>query len=225
MSTSAPTAPRKVTLLDDVDWHWHGSLDFAAGDALNLRDAEACATGAPPCVRLFTPAAAVLTLGRRVHDVASAGLADTVARCEAAEIAVLEVDRGGQATLHLPGQLVALIAVPCTRLQLTELVDTLLDGAAAVARSHGLQPERGAGLDTGLWLDGQKLASVGLRHQGGVARHGLALNCAIDPALSATLVLCGHRGRGYVDLRAAGRSSDLSAIVQELVSAWRLAAR
>ena len=210
-------------LLSGLPWCWHGDQPFATMAAKNLEDAVACVAGAGPLVRFFSPNDTVLTLGRRVHDPARVGLSTTVARCAARGVTVLPVDRGGQATLHLPGQVVALLAVPCQRVELAGLVAALLDGAERVARLHGQHPDRGQAQDTGLWLHGRKLVSIGLRHQTGVARHGLAFNVAVDTALSREFVLCGHADSGYSDLNASPRSPLLVDVARQLATAWNLA--
>ncbi len=152
----------------------------------------AVAAGASGSVLLFEPAAPVFTLGRRAREGADrAALAATVALCAARGIDILEVDRGGLGTLHLPGQLVVFVAVPCGRAQIAALVDELLATAQRTAAALGVPSVVGAEDRIGLWHPTGKLASIGLRHAIGVARHGLALGVDLPAAASDGLLLCG----------------------------------
>ncbi|MCO4761005.1 MAG: hypothetical protein KC502_05840 [Myxococcales bacterium] len=207
-------------LLPGASWCWHGTMDFTDAVALNEADAVACVSGGTPRVRLFTPDRPTLTLGRRVHDIARAGLEETVRQCQINQIDVIEADRGGQATLHLPGQIVAFVALPCTRTEVAQLVSDLLEGAAKIASQYGVEPDWGTGVDTGLWSGGAKLVSVGLRHTDGVARHGLSFNVAIERELCRSLVLCGHSAVGYADLSSFGSAVELSVVAGQLAAAW-----
>lgn len=197
---------------------WAGRLAFTDAHALNLEHAAAAAQDGEPRLLLFEPVAAVLTLGRRVWQ--RGDLADTIAAAEAAGIPTVRADRGGQATLHLPGQLVVFVAVACDRTAIAGLVDELLDAARTIATAHGVQVTAGTGVDTGLWVGGAKLASVGLRHADGVARHGLAMNVAIDAELTPHLTLCGHRGAGYVDLAQPAQRPAVADVAKALCGAW-----
>jgi lipoyl(octanoyl) transferase len=109
-------------------------------------------------------------------------------------IALADAPRGGQATLHSPGQLVVWVAwrpiggrrgLPGLLGALeTLLIDTLADfGVAAEARQR----------EVGLWLPGtrRKIASFGLCFRGGAATHGAALNVVNDLALFRLLTPCG----------------------------------
>ena len=108
---------------------------------------------------------------------------------------VHRVSRGGEATFHGPGQLVGypiLHLDACGRdvhayLRLLELV--LID----VLAEYGVQAEAKPGL-TGVWVDQQKIASIGIGVRRWVAYHGFALN--VDPDLSyfSDIVPCGLAG-------------------------------
>ena len=181
-----------------------GRLAFAAAVERNLAEAVAVAAGEPGRLLLFEPAAPLLTLGRRAQA-APATLAESVAVCQSRGLEVLPADRGGLATLHLPGQLVVFLAVPLPSAGIRALVQHLLAAAAAVARDRGLDPHLRDDHDAGLWLGDAKLASVGLRVQRGVVLHGLALNVALDSEVLANtaypgLTLCGHANARLADL-------------------------
>jgi lipoate-protein ligase B len=86
---------------------------------------------------------------------------------------------------------VVFVAWPCERPALRALVARLLAATAAVCRDLGVEASVDLGERVGVWHATGKLASLGLAHGHGVARHGLALNLAIDDALAGGLALCG----------------------------------
>jgi len=116
---------------------------------------------------------------------------------------LFRIDRGGEVTHHLPGQLVAYPVLDLRRHQpdlhwyLRELEQVLIDVLAEL----GLTGERLPGL-TGLWLDGYKVAAIGVGCRRWITQHGLALNvnCAMDGFDQVTP--CGLVGR------RVGRLSD-----------------
>jgi lipoyl(octanoyl) transferase len=101
----------------------------------------------------------------------------------------VEVDRGGHATYHGPGQLVGYLVVDVHRLGPGDIVRRVERGliqALAVLGFPAVRRDtpRGAASLAGVWTpDHRKLASIGMRIRGGVTSHGFALN--IDPDLSA----------------------------------------
>ena len=196
--------------------------------ALNQSDARAVAAGAPAVVRLFEPAAATYALGRRAQDPTRCGeLARAVAAVGRDPITIVEVDRGGLGTLHAPGQIVAFFAVPCPRWGARQLCDEILSGIQELAHRNGRPATADLASDVGVWLDGGKLASLGLRLEDGVARHGVALNVGVDPALAAGLPLCGKTNVFMANLRDGGRPSplDLRAIARQIAAIWHLGRR
>jgi lipoyl(octanoyl) transferase len=110
----------------------------------------------------------------------------------AGDIPVVQVERGGDATWHGPGQLVG---YPILRLDPTErdvhaILRNLEDAMIATLVAVGLPGERRAGF-TGVWCRGKKLVSIGVAVHGWVTFHGFAVN--VDPDLQgfARLNPCG----------------------------------
>jgi lipoyl(octanoyl) transferase len=109
---------------------------------------------------------------------------------------LFRIDRGGEVTHHCPGQLVL---YPVLNLQrhgadlhryLRELEGVVIDLLAQL----GLQGERVEGL-TGVWLEGQKVAAIGVGARRWISQHGLALNVEADLAGFAQVVPCGIADR------------------------------
>ena len=111
------------------------------------------------------------------------------------DIPVVQIDRGGQVTYHGPGQLLVypLIDLRRRRLNVRELVVALEDAVIAYVAELGLKAQ-GSRAAPGVYVDGAKLASVGLRIRRGSSYHGLALNVALDLEPFERINVCGHRG-------------------------------
>ena len=111
------------------------------------------------------------------------------------DIPVVQIDRGGQVTYHGPGQLVIypLIDIRRRALGVRQLVVALEDAIIATVAGFGI---RAAGRRDapGVYVDGAKLASIGLRIRRGASYHGIALNVAVDLEPFRRINVCGHPG-------------------------------
>jgi lipoyl(octanoyl) transferase len=111
------------------------------------------------------------------------------------DIPVVQIDRGGQVTYHGPGQLVVypLIDIRRQGLGVRQLVVALERSVIALAASLGIQAtcERNA---PGVYVQGAKLASVGLRIRRGASYHGIALNVGVDLEPFSRINPCGYQG-------------------------------
>ncbi|HAN32085.1 MAG TPA: hypothetical protein DCQ06_10850 [Myxococcales bacterium] len=181
---------------------WLGAVDFSAAHEHNLKQSELSRRDGRARLSWFEPKTPILTLGRRLHGDRSMDIAQTLQSCGTRHIAVIEADRGGQATLHLPGQLVVFVAIPGRREEVAGVVNRLFDAVESLEQLRGIELRRGEGDQTGLWMEGSKIASAGLRVQQGVIRHGMSVNVAIDRTIVSGLTLCGHRDASYIDLRS-----------------------
>ena len=119
---------------------------------------------------------------------------------------VLRADRGGEATYHGPGQLVLYPIIDLTHhgrdiheymRRLEEVVIRALHecthGRVSASREKGL---------TGVWVDGEKVAAIGVGMRRWIAFHGVAVN--VDPDLRAfsSIVPCGIADKGVCSLRS-----------------------
>ena len=165
---------------------------------------------------MFEPANPVLTLGRRAASPdGRIVLASTIAASEEREIAVIEADRGGLATLHLPGQLVVFLALPPPTPPIRSLVVELLRSASDLAQQHGIEGAIGCDHDAGLWQGTTKLASIGLRIRRRAVQHGMSINVAIDVRMANGLTLCGHRDRAFGSLQTPDLGGDVTEQVHD----------
>lgn len=114
---------------------------------------------------------------------------------DAGGIPVVHTDRGGQVTYHGPGQLVAYLLFDLGRagLGVRALVEQL--EGAVIDLLEGLRVTAVARRDApGVYVDGRKIASLGLKLRAGRCYHGLALNVAMDLAPFRRINPCGHAG-------------------------------
>lgn len=118
-------------------------------------------------------------------------------------IPLIQVDRGGQVTYHGPGQIVAYTLIDIRRLELgvRELVMGIEDAILTVLASYGVTAQRLAGAP-GIYVDGVKIASLGLRVRKGKSFHGLALNVDMDLEPFQRINPCGLQGMQVTDLSA-----------------------
>jgi len=111
------------------------------------------------------------------------------------DIPVVAVDRGGQVTYHGPGQVVAYPLIDLRRrgLGIRELVQRLEFAVIDLLASYGIEAigRRDA---PGVYVNGCKIASLGLRVRRGCSYHGLSLNVDLDLAPFSRINPCGYPG-------------------------------
>ncbi|WP_296188601.1 lipoyl(octanoyl) transferase LipB [Pseudomonas sp. UBA1879] len=118
------------------------------------------------------------------------------------DIPVVQVDRGGQVTYHGPGQLVAYLLLDVRRLGfgvrelVTRIEHSLIDLLASYGVMAAAKPEA-----PGVYVDGAKIASLGLRIRNGRSFHGLALNVDMDLDPFKRINPCGYAGLAMTQLR------------------------
>jgi len=134
------------------------------------------------------------------------------------DIPVVQVDRGGQVTYHGPGQIVAYTLIDIKRLELgvRELVTGIEDAILAVLESYDVKAQRLAGAP-GIYVDGVKIASLGLRVRRGKSFHGLALNVNMDLEPFERINPCGFQGMQVTHL-AAFTETDFQQVEDRLIA-------
>ncbi len=168
-----------------------GLAPYLPMQALQGRLRAAVADGRLPGVLLLLEHEPVITLGSRagVHDLRDPGCATGDRAGDT--IPVVTSERGGQATLHAPGQLISYPVVPIPGRDLGEYVRGLEEAVILVLDGLGIRGERRTGRP-GVYAAGDKISSVGLRCQRWVSSHGTSLNVSIDLALFDAIVSCGE---------------------------------
>ncbi|MEM9461601.1 MAG: lipoyl(octanoyl) transferase LipB, partial [Myxococcota bacterium] len=108
-------------------------------------------------------------------------------------VEVCETPRGGQVTLHAPGQLVA---YPIIRIgwRVREHIVRLGRVASAFLGELGVDGAQFRLEHPGIWVGTHKIASIGVHVSRGVTVQGIAMNLEVDPTLFGSLVSCGLSG-------------------------------
>ena len=160
-----------------------GLVPHEVADAWQRSRAKAVAEGSAPEIVLLLEHHPVYTQGRR-------GGREHV--LQTLQAPIVDTDRGGDVTFHGPGQLVLW---PILRLRergigIATYVRGLEETAIRTAGAFGIDADRSKGRP-GVWIADRKLASVGVRVQSGVSRHGMAINCDIDLSWFDAIRACG----------------------------------
>jgi len=161
-----------------------GLMEYRKAWELQKRLVDRRAADDLPDLLLLLEHPHVITLGRRgtMEDVLDAS------------VPVVEVERGGEATYHGPGQLVGypILRLP-DRIEVKRLVTELEEVLLRTCADFGIDATR-EGPERGVWVRGKKIASIGLAVQKGVTYHGFAHNVSTDLAYFMKIRPCGHEG-------------------------------
>ncbi len=178
---------------------WLGRLPYA--EALSIQEAivsrKIAESGAPDEILLLEHEP-VYTIGR-TPDQTSLGARERLPH------AVIQINRGGQATYHGPGQLIGYPIIDLRRRgqdlhrYLRLLESALIDALAAL----GVEANRLETL-TGVWVDDRKIASIGIGVRHWVTMHGFALNVGGDLTPFNHITPCGIAG---VDITSVERET------------------
>ena len=135
------------------------------------------------------------------------------------DIPVIQVDRGGQVTYHGPGQIVAYPLIDIKRLGMgvRALVAGIEQAIIGVLRDYGVDAGVIAGAP-GVYIDGVKIASLGLRIRKGRSFHGLAFNIDMDLEPFQRINPCGFQGLQVTNLSALAKVSSLAEVEDRLVA-------
>jgi lipoyl(octanoyl) transferase len=201
-----------------------GKTPYREAWTLQRSIAARVANGELPDTVVMVEHPPVITLGRRTAD-AELHLPD------AADVDVVETDRGGKSTYHGPGQLVCYpildlnrhgrdVKKYCRDLE-SALIQTLAAFGITGARIDGL---------TGVWLEDppRKIASIGIHISRWVTTHGYALNVDLDPApFTDWITACGLEDAAFTTMaRELARPVELAdvepAAVEALVDVFGL---
>lgn len=133
-------------------------------------------------------------------------------------IPVLQVDRGGQVTYHGPGQLVLYLLLDLKRRNtgVRALVTKMEHAVIGLLGNHGVQAESRKDAP-GVYADGAKIASLGLRVRRGCCYHGLSLNVDMDLSPFSMIDPCGYRGLEVTRTKDLGIGASADRLGDELI--------
>ena len=128
------------------------------------------------------------------------------------DIPVIQIDRGGQITYHGPGQTVMYLLLDLRRagIGIRALVSLIEESVIGYLQELGIRAQ--SRIDApGVYVDGKKIASLGLRVRGGCTYHGAALNVDMDLEPFSRINPCGLVGMQMTQLRDLGVALDADA--------------
>ena len=164
---------------DTIDTSWLGLLDYQKALDLQHEHVENILSRGYQEVIMGLEHPSVITLGKRggiVHPI---------------DIPIIQTNRGGLATGHEPGQLVIypIINIQKRQLRVREWVSLLEDSCIDFFHSHGLKPNRD--IHSGIWINHQKIASIGLQIKKGISMHGISINICNTLSIFSNMIVCG----------------------------------
>lgn len=136
---------------------------------------------------------------------------------DAHDIPVIACDRGGQVTYHGPGQLVAYVLMDLQRRKwgVKKLVNTLEQAVIDLLRDYAIDARR-KDQAPGVYVEGAKIAALGLRIRRGCSYHGLSLNVDMDLTPFGYINPCGYAGLASTQLKALRADADIQEVQARL---------
>ena len=138
------------------------------------------------------------------------------------DIPVIQIDRGGQITYHGPGQTVMYLLLDLRRagIGIRALVSLIEESVIGYLQELGIRAQ--SRIDApGVYVDGKKIASLGLRVRGGCTYHGVALNVDMNLEPFSRINPCGLVGMQMTQLRDLGVALDANAAGEALAARFQ----
>jgi lipoyl(octanoyl) transferase len=134
-------------------------------------------------------------------------------------IPLVRADRGGQVTYHGPGQAIVYTLVDLERRRLTvrAMVVLIEDAVIELLGENGVSANRKAGAP-GVYVEGAKIAALGLRVRRGGCYHGVALNVDMDLSPFSDIDPCGYPGLAITQTSAHGVAANAQELGDALAS-------
>lgn len=135
------------------------------------------------------------------------------------DIPLVLTDRGGKITYHGPGQIVVYVLLDLTRhaLNIRSLVNKLEDSIIALLAQHQI-PAVAKADAPGVYVNGAKIASLGLRIKNNCCYHGLSLNVNMDLSPFSAIDPCGYRGLEVTQTQDLAMTSDFNILGEMLIN-------
>ena len=191
-----------------LEVRWLGQLPYRAAWDMQHELVAKRRAGEIPDQLLLLEHPSVLTLGRQSDP---AHILATPEDLKTRDIEVIRVERGGEVTYHGPGQLVAypIVKLAGRGILLRPFVRLLEQSMIDTAAGYGVDAGRRDG-HPGVWCDPdaatpRKLGAIGLRIEGGVSYHGIALNITTDLTDFKLIDPCGYED---ADVTSIAREAD-----------------
>lgn len=134
------------------------------------------------------------------------------------DIPLVSTDRGGKITYHGPGQIVIYLLIDLKRRGLTvrQLVSKMEEAVIAMLAEYGITAQARADAP-GVYVQGRKIASLGLRLKNGCCYHGLSLNVDMDLTPFEAIDPCGYKGLQVTQTRDLGIDCGVATLAENLL--------
>ncbi|EEG08367.1 lipoyl(octanoyl) transferase LipB [Pseudogulbenkiania ferrooxidans] len=134
------------------------------------------------------------------------------------QIEVVKCDRGGQVTYHGPGQLVVYLLIDFKRMGIgvRELVRRIEQSVIDLLAELGIEANGDVNAP-GVYVRGEKIASLGLRIKNGAVYHGLSLNVDMDLTPFSWINPCGYAGLKVTQIKDQGASLTVAETAERLL--------
>ncbi len=154
------------------------------------------------------PPVFTLGLNGKQHHILNAG-----------DIPVVPSDRGGQVTYHGPGQLVAYLLLDLKRhnLNVRSIVSLIEKSIIALLGEYGI-PAQNRKDAPGVYVNGAKIAALGLRIKQGCCYHGLSLNVDMDLEPFSRINPCGYPDMAVTQLTHFGVNENMPRVAHALLT-------
>lgn len=189
---------------------WFGSVDYAEAWSWQRELFLSRLEGDVDDTLMLLEHPPTYTLGRRA---AEADLVYDRSQRLARGISLYDVDRGGRATYHGPGQLVGYpILALGERYDVVAYLRKLEGALIRTAADFGVEATRDPD-NTGVWVGPNKIGAIGVKITRGITMHGFALNVATDLTMFEGIVPCGIQDRWVTSIEAeTGRSPAIKEV-------------
>jgi len=200
---------------------WLGTVSYQNGyEQQEFFHAQVVAETLPGCILTLehTP---VLTLGKHA-DPSLVFISEAERHTQGIDL--VQTDRGGEVTAHMPGQLVVYPILPLValRIQPRAYVNILVRAVIDTLAVWGIESRCDAD-HPGVWVGMNKICAIGVRIRERVSMHGIALNANNSLHLFERIVPCGIRDRGVTSMALElDRVIDMDALRNELVRRLQL---
>lgn len=166
-----------------------GLIDYEKALSFQKNLAKDVAAGIRQSALILCEHNPVITLGRQARK---ENILNNEAELTAAGIKIVNTNRGGDVTLHLPGQLIVYPVFDLRRLgrDIYMFLRNLEEAVILLLEDYGIRAYRQDGL-TGAWVKRRKIASIGIAISHWVTTHGLSLNVSCALNLFSLIKPCG----------------------------------
>lgn len=146
----------------------------------------------------------------------------SVEELKAAGTEVFHIDRGGDVTYHGPGQIVGypILDLHHYFLDIHRYLRSIEDVLIRVLEDFGIKAGREDGM-TGVWVDGEKIAAIGVKVSRWITMHGFALNVNTNLSKFNRIIPCGIFHKGVTSMeKIVGKKIEMESVRKILVDSF-----